>query len=96
MIERHITFTVEPRHRRASSSASSPSATGRRWPPRPGYVRVELLREAEDATRYQMVLRFQDLDASVGWRTSPVHQGLQPDLNALVSSSVVQAYEVIA
>jgi hypothetical protein len=32
----------------------------------------------------------------VGWRTSPVHQGLQPDLNALVSSSVVQAYEVIA
>ena len=64
--------------------------------PHRAIVRVDLLREAEDATKYQMVLRFQDLDASVGWRTSPVHQGLQPDLNALVTGSVVQAYDVIA
>jgi len=57
---------------------------------------VDLLREAEQATRYQMVLRFADLEASVGWRTSPVHQGLQPDLQALTTSSEVQAYEVVA
>lgn len=95
MIERHITFTVSldqagdferfftERYRPAMAAS-------------PGFVRVDLLRESEDTTQYQMVLRFQDLDASVGWRTSPVHQGLQPDLNALVSSSTVQAYEVMA
>jgi len=94
MIERHITFTVGPDH-----AAAFERFFAERYRPAmaasPGYVRVDLLREAEDATKYQMVLRFRDLDASVGWRTSPVHQGLQPDLNALVSSSVVQAYEVI-
>lgn len=95
MIERHITFTVSP----DKSSAFERFFTERYRPAMaasPGYVRVDLLREAEDATKYQMVLRFLDLEASVGWRTSPVHQGLQPDLNALVSSSVVQAYEVVA
>ncbi len=95
MIERHITFTVSPDH----ASDFERFFTDRYRPAMaasPGFVRVELLREAEDATKYQMVLRFQDLEASVGWRTSPVHQGLQPDLNALVSSSVVQPYEVIA
>jgi antibiotic biosynthesis monooxygenase (ABM) superfamily enzyme len=95
MIERHITFTVPPDHasefERFFAERYRPAMAAS-----PGYVRVDLLREAEDATKYQMVLRFQDLDASVGWRTSPVHQGLQPDLNALVTSSVVQAYEVIA
>ena len=95
MIERHITFTVGP-----DKASDFERFFAERYRPAmaasPGYVRVDLLREAEDATKYQMVLRFQDLEASVGWRTSPVHQGLQPDLNALVSSSVVQAYEVIA
>lgn len=95
MIERHITFTVGP-----DKASDLERFFAERYRPAmaasPGYVRVDLLREAEDATKYQMVLRFQDLEASVGWRTSPVHQGLQPDLNALVTSSVVQAYEVIA
>lgn len=95
MIERHITFTVGP-----DQASDFERFFAERYRPAmaasPGFVRVDLLREAEDATKYQMVLRFQDLEASVGWRTSPVHQGLQPDLNALVSSSVVQAYEVIA
>ena len=94
MIERHITFTVGP-----DKAKDFERFFAERYRPAmaasPGYVRVDLLREAEDATKYQMVLRFQDLDASVGWRTSPVHQGLQPDLNALVSSSMVHAYEVI-
>lgn len=95
MIERHITFTVSP-----DKAAEFERFFADRYRPAmaasPGFVRVDLLRAAEDGTQYQMVLRFQDLAASVGWRTSPVHQGLQPDLNALVSSSVVQAYEVVA
>ncbi|HTS15568.1 MAG TPA: antibiotic biosynthesis monooxygenase family protein [Candidatus Sulfotelmatobacter sp.] len=95
MIERHITFTVPPEHadafERFFAERYRPAMAAS-----PGFVRVDLLREAEQATRYQMVLRFADLEASVGWRTSPVHQGLQPDLQALTTSSEVQAYEVVA
>jgi len=95
MIERHITFSVPADHagdfERFFVERYRPAMAAS-----PGFVRVDLLREADDATRYQMVLRFADLDASIGWRTSPVHQGLQPDLNALVVSSAVQAYEVVA
>lgn len=94
MIERHITFTVPPDH-----ASDFERFIAERYRPAmaasPGFVRVDLLREAEEPTRYQMVLRFTDLQSSVGWRTSPVHQGLQPDLTALVAGSEVQAYEVI-
>ena len=94
MIERHITFTVEP-----DRAGDFERFIAERYRPAmaasPGFVRVDLLREAEVATHYQMVLRFADAESSVGWRTSPVHQGLAPDLAALVTSSEVQAYEVV-
>jgi len=94
MIERHITFNVHPgmnadferffaeRYRPAMSAA-------------PGFVRVELLREVESQTRYQMMLRFQDAETAAGWRTSPVHQALQPALAALFSTNEIQGYDVI-
>jgi len=95
MIERHITFNVHPdrtaaferffvERYRAAMSAS------------PGFVRADLLREADSPARYQMVLRFVDPDSAAGWRTSPVHEALQPDLKALFSDNEIQAYEVIA
>ena len=59
-------------------------------------MRVELLREAERPTRYQMVLRWADGESAAGWRTSEVHQALQPALTALFSDNEIQAYEVIA
>jgi heme-degrading monooxygenase HmoA len=94
MIERHITFIVPPDHasgfERFFAERYAPAMSAS-----PGFVRVELLREAEDPTRYQMVLRFQDAASSLGWRESPVHQGLQPALAALVAGSEVQAYDVI-
>lgn len=94
MIERHITFNVHPgmiydferffadRYRPAMSES-------------PGFVRVELLREADSQTRYQMMLRFRDAEAAAGWRTSPVHQTLQPALAALFSTNEIQGYDVI-
>ena len=94
MIERHITFNVHPgkntdferffadRYRPAMSES-------------PGFVRVELLREAEDQTRYHMMLRFQDAETAAGWRTSPVHQALQPALAALFSTNEIQGYDVV-
>jgi heme-degrading monooxygenase HmoA len=62
----------------------------------PGFVSVGLLREAEDASRYQMVLRWRDGESATGWRTSGVHQALQPALNALHSGMEIVAYEVVA
>ena len=95
MIERHITFNVHPdktgAFERFFADTYRPAMAAS-----PGFVRADLLREAENPTRYQMVLRFDDLESAAGWRTSDVHQGLQPDLLALYADNEIQAYEVIA
>ena len=95
MIERHITFNVHPdktaEFERFFADEYRPPMTKS-----PGFVRVELLREADSPTRYQMVLRWADGESAVGWRTSDVHQALQPALTALFSDNEIQAYEVIA
>ena len=55
MIERHITFNVHPDRTEAFerffADAYAPTMAKA-----PGFVRVELLREVDSATRYQMVL----------------------------------------
>ncbi len=61
----------------------------------PGFAKLDLLREAESPTRYRMVFRFEDAAGAAGWRTSEVHQALQPALKALIVDMVVQGYEVI-
>ena len=95
MIERHITFNVHPDRttafERFFAEAYRPAMSKS-----PGFVKVELLREADSATRYQMVLRFEDADSSATWRTSEVHQALQPALLALYSDNEIQGYDVIA
>jgi len=95
MIERHITFNVHPDRTEAFERffADRYSPTMAKAP---GFVRVELLREIDSATRYQMVLRFQDPESAAGWRTSGVHQALQPELTALFSTNEIQGYDVIA
>jgi heme-degrading monooxygenase HmoA len=95
VIERHITFDVHPDR----TDAFEQFFAGRYGPTMakaPGFVRVELLREVDSATRYQMVLRFVDADSAAGWRTSEVHQALQPALTALFSDNEIQGYVVIA
>ena len=62
----------------------------------PGFVRVELLREIDSATRYQMVLRWEDGDSALAWRTADAHTALQPALNAMHTGMAVQGYDVIA
>jgi antibiotic biosynthesis monooxygenase (ABM) superfamily enzyme len=95
VIERHVTFNVHPdkapefekffieKYRPAMASM-------------PGFVEVDLLREAESATAYHMVIRFQDAETAAGWRASTAHQSLQPTLKSLYSDSKLQVYEVIA
>lgn len=95
MIERHITFNVH-----ADRTAAFERFFGDTYrvamAQAPGFVRAELLREADEPTRYQMTLRFEDAEAAAGWRTSPVHQALQPDLAALFSTNEVVGYVVVA
>lgn len=94
MIERHITFDVHPDRtgdfeRYFAETYRPAMATAR------GYVKAELLREAESLTRYQLVFRFEDAESAAAWRTSELHQGLQPELESLNSGKAVQGYEVI-
>ncbi len=94
MIERHITFNVDPdktgEFERFFADEYRPAMSKS-----PGFVKVELLREADSPTRYQMVLRFVDADSSATWRASAVHQALQPSLLALYADNEIQGYEVI-
>ncbi|MGZ8769341.1 DUF4286 family protein [Aeromicrobium sp.] len=95
MIERHITFNVHP-----DKTAEFERFFVERYRPTmatsPGFLKAELLREGDSLTRYQMVLRFEDADSAAGWRTSEVHQALQPALTALFSDNEIQGYETIA
>jgi heme-degrading monooxygenase HmoA len=95
VIERHITFNVHP-DKTGEFERFFADRYGPTMAKAPGFVKVELLREAECPTRYQMVLRFEDADSAAGWRTSELHVALQPALNALFDGNEIQGYEVIA
>ncbi len=62
----------------------------------PGFVQVELLREQDDLSQYQMVIRFETIETAAGWRNSDVHQALKPEIKALYDGSKLQVYDVIA
>ena len=95
MIERHITFNVHT-GRTADFERFIAESYGPAMAKSPGFVRLELLREATDANRYQLTFRFRDAEAAAGWRTSPEHQALQSGLTALFSTNEIVGYEVVA
>ena len=81
MIERHITFHVNPGKGSAFEKL---------------FTELELLREAEKPDIFQMVFRWETAEAAAGWRNSEVHQSLQPALNALHSGMEIVVYEFVA
>lgn len=95
MIERHVTFNVPPGKERAFErlfvEEYRPAMSGM-----PGFVRVELLREREDPTKYQMVIRFESLETAANWRNSELHQALKPKIKALYNGSSLKIYDVVA
>jgi len=95
MIERHITFDVHP-DRTADFERFYADEYRPAMASSPGYVDSDLLREADSATHYKLVLRFEDADSAAGWRTSEVHQALQPALVEFHHGMEVQGYVVIA
>ncbi len=95
MIERHITFNVHE-GRGAEFERFFTDVYRPAMAQSTGFVSVGLLREMDHPSRYQMVLRFADLEAATGWRTSQAHQALQPQLGALHSGMEIVAYDVLA
>ena len=94
MIERHITFTVLP-EKTAAFEQFIASEYGPTMAKAPGFVKIDLLREVDSTTRYQMVFRFVDAESAAGWRTSEVHMALQPALRELNTDMQIQGYEVV-
>lgn len=95
MIERHISYTVVPENatefERFFVEEYRPPVLGM-----PGLIECSLLREAEHADRYQMVFRWETAENAAAWRTSPVHQALQPALNTLHGGMEIIAYTKVA
>jgi heme-degrading monooxygenase HmoA len=91
MIERHVTFDVQP-----GKAAEFERFFAERYRPpalvMPGLIECGLLRESDNPLRYQMVFRWESAEQAAAWRTSPVHQALQPDLNALHGGMTIVAY----
>ncbi len=95
MIERHVTFVVHPdkiqEFEELFTQAYRPAMAGM-----PGYLKVDLLRDNDSPTSYQMVIRFESAETASAWRLSEAHQALSPRLKALYSDSQLQVYEVVA
>lgn len=94
MIERHITFNVLPDR----DAAFERFFTDEYRPPvtaMPGYVDCYLLREIDQPERYQIVFRWETAEDAAGWRTSEVHQSLQPALEALHGGMEITAYTTV-
>ncbi len=95
VIERHVSFEVLPEKAGAFEKLFvenyRPAMASM-----PGFVKVELLREQEKSTVFQMVIRFETSEAAAAWRASPEHVALSPRLKALYIESRVQVYEVVA
>lgn len=94
MIERHIPFAVEAGQGEAFErffAAAYRPAMSRS----PGFVRSEILREADDPTRYLMTMRWSDAEAATSWRVSPEHQALQPALRALATMGEIKVHAVV-
>lgn len=61
-----------------------------------GFVGVELIQEMEKPSRYQMLIRFENLDQAAAWRNSEAHKVLSPVLKGFYTSSDVTVYKFIS
>jgi len=95
MIERHVTFNVYPDKVKQFEELFVESYRPA-MAVMPGFVKVELLRLSDQSNLYQMVIRFESLEAAADWRRSAAHESLQPKIKALYGSSELRVYDVIA
>jgi heme-degrading monooxygenase HmoA len=95
MIERHVSFSVRP----GRTTDFEQFFNEQYRPPclaMPGLVECLLLRESTESTHYQIVFRWDTAESAAAWRTSAVHEALQPALEALHEGMSIVAYERVA
>ncbi|MCC7354434.1 MAG: antibiotic biosynthesis monooxygenase [Anaerolineae bacterium] len=94
MIERQVTFRVlpeqGPRFEALFRDEYAPTMATM-----PGFVSVSLLHRQDDASLYQMAIRFASVAAADAWRASGQHKALSPKLKALYSESTVQVHDLV-
>ena len=95
MIERHVTFNVIP-GKETEFETLFKEAYAAAMSKQRGFVSVTLLKEREKEAVYQMVIRFQSIEAAAAWRDSQDHKALSPRIKTLYSASAIQVYDVIA
>jgi len=95
MIERHVTFNVLPGReqdfKELFTAEYRPAMAAM-----PGFVKVELLREQENHTQYQMIIRFETMETAADWRNADTHRALKPKIKALYDGSKLKVYDVMA
>lgn len=95
MIERHVTFHLHqgagPDFEEIFVSQYRPAMSRQ-----PGFNKVELLRELDQPSTYQMVIRFDSAQHALDWRNSNDHEGLKPGLRRLYSANEVGVFNVVA
>jgi heme-degrading monooxygenase HmoA len=94
MIERHVTFHVLPdkgeEFARFFEQEYRPAMAKTK-----GFVKAELLQDAENEKDYMMILRFESLESAAAWRESDIHQKLKPNLKSLYQGSELIVLKVI-
>jgi heme-degrading monooxygenase HmoA len=61
-----------------------------------GFVSVELIQEMEQPSRYQMLIRFGNLEQAADWRNSEAHKALSSIFKSFYTSSDVTVYNFIS
>lgn len=95
MIERHVTFDVIP-GKEAAFEELFRTRYSTAMAKQPGFVSVGLVRQQDQPTRYEMLIRFQSLEAAAGWRASEEHKALSPEIKTLYTASSVIVFDVVA
>jgi antibiotic biosynthesis monooxygenase (ABM) superfamily enzyme len=95
IIERQVTFHVLP-GREAEFETFFQQQYRPAMAKTSGFIKADLLRDAENHTDLMMVLRFDSVDSAAAWRASPEHEALKPHLKSLYSGSELKVYQVRA
>jgi len=95
IIERHVIFHVLP-----GKEAEFETFFQEQYRPAmaktAGFIKAELLRDAENQNDFMMVLRFDSVDSAATWRASPEHENLKPHIKSLYSGSELKVYQFLA
>lgn len=95
MIERHVTFHLQPGQADAFD-AFFRGSYGPALARQAGFFGAELLQPQGESETLVLVLRFSGMEAAQAWRESTEHRALSPTLKSMVETSDVRVHDVLA